>query len=182
MYKYLLLLFTLLLSACCKDAVEQNSHVLADAEKESIPYLMDSAIEFSYSNGFEFPLTTISRQLTKRRTPSDHCGDNYSSFENLSVELRSSSPELLITLDVTPKEIKPNLTITINNREFNGDLTAAADIDTLTVNGTLYEHIYKLDHYSSDTLAIKPKQVLYNKTAGIIQILMTNNEKFTINE
>lgn len=182
MNKYPAIIVFLLLSACCKDGIEVNRYVLSDYEIESIPYLINESVEFKYTNGFKFYLTVSSRQTEVRKTETHHCGDNYSTFETLTVELLSNNPELYIHFEVVPKEFNPYMTISINKYYFDLDITSEPDIDTLTINGKKFNNIYQVDSHTSDTLVIRPKQVLYNKEVGIIQITMTDNEKFTINE
>jgi hypothetical protein len=180
MNKYLTIIVLLIFSSCCKDGVEVNNYTLTDYEKESIPYLANEIVKFRHTNGFEFDLTVISRQTELRKTEIHHCGDNYSTYETLTVELISNIPELYINVNIVPKEINPHMTILVNKYYFDLDMTSEPDIDTLIANGDIFNNIYQMDSYTSDTLVITPKQVLYNKEVGIIQITMTDNEKITI--
>lgn len=172
----------MIFSSCCKEGVEVNKFILSDYENESIPYLENETTEFRYTNGFEFHLRTISRQTTLKKTEIHHCGDNYSTYENLTVKLTSEFPELYITIDIFPKELNPHVTIYINKYDFAFDITNEPDIKTITINGKKFENIYQADSFISDTLIIRPKRVLYNKEYGIVQIIMTDNEEFTINK
>lgn len=180
MNKYLTIIVLFLLSSCCKDGIEVNKYTLTDYEKESIPYLTNEIVKFSHTNGFEFDLTVTSRQTELRRTEIHHCGDNYSTYETLIVELTSNVPELYIKMNVVPNEFNPQMTILVNEYYFDLDITSEPEIDTLIVNGNIFSNIYQMDSYASDTLVITPKQILYNKEVGIIQITMTDNEKITI--
>ena len=180
MNKYLTIIVLLLLSSCCKDGIEVNKYTLTDYEKESIPYLTNETIKFSHTNGFEFDLTVTSRQTELRKTEIHHCGDNYSTYETLTVELISNIPEFYINIEVVPNEFNPHMTISVNKYYFDLDITSEPEIDTLIVNGYILSNIYQMESYTSDTLVITPKQILYNKEVGIIQITMTNNEKITI--
>lgn len=182
MNKFLTAIILMIFSSCCKEGVEINKFILSENEKESIPYLVSETTEFRYTNGFEFHLRTISRQTTLKKTEIHHCGDNYSTYENLTVKLTSEFPELYITIDIFPKEFNPFVTISINKYDFTFDITSEPDIKTITINGEKFENLYQADYFTSDTLIIRPKQVLYNKEYGIIQIIMTDNEKFSINK
>lgn len=180
MNKYLTIIVLLLLSSCCKEGIEVNRYILTDYEKESIPYLTNETIKFSHTNGFEFDLTVTNRQAELRKTEIHHCGDNYSTYEILTVELISNIPELYINFEVVPKDFNPYMTILVNKYYFDLDITLEPDIDTLSINGNIFSNIYQADSHVSDSLVIIPKQILYNREVGIIQITMTNNEKFTI--
>ncbi len=182
MYKYLIIISFILLSSCCKDGMEVDRYVLSDDDKESIPYSINESVDFKYTNGFEFDLTVSSRETALKKTEIRHCGDDYLTFETLTVTLISNIPELDINLEVVPNKFNSFITISINGYYFHIDITSAPDIDNLTINGRKFENIYQADAHPSDTLVIKPKQVLYNKEVGIIQITMTDDEKFTIKE
>lgn len=163
--------------------METNQYYLTDSDKGQIPYQTNQTIAFNHSNGFEFDLTTTGRKTEWRTTETEHCGDNWSKYEALIVELRSIVPELYIYLEVLPKEIHRLLRISINkNAQFQFDLTSQPDIDTLTINGIEYSDIYQAESFSSDTSIIVPREILYSKEIGIIQITMSNNERFTIDE
>jgi hypothetical protein len=117
-----------------------------------------------------------------QRTEIEHCGDNYSTYESLIVELTSNVPELYIKMNIVPNEFNPQMTILLNGYYFDLDINSEPEIDTLVFNGNIFSNIYQMDSYASDTLVITPKQILYNKEVGIIQITLTNNEKITIKE
>lgn len=176
-------IFLLLLSSCCKEGTEVNKYLLTDSEKAAIPYLPNETIKFNYTNGFEFDMVVADKQTEWRTTETQHCGDNWSKYEVLVISLNSTTPELHIKLESIPKEIDRNTIISINNKtQFHLNLLGEPNIDTLTVNGNTFANIYQADSFWSDTLVIRPKQILYSKEVGIIQITMTDNERFTINE
>lgn len=182
MIKYLTIIVFLLLSSCCKEGIEINKYVLSENEKACIPYFNNETIGFSHTNGFEFDLNVTSRRTELRKTDIHHCGDNYSTYEILTAELFSTIPELFINVEIAAKEFNPHMTISINKYNFIVDITSKPDIDTLTINGNKFNNIYQADYHTFDTLIIQPKQVLYNKEVGIIQIIMTNNETFTVDK
>lgn len=181
MTKYLLIIF-LILNSCCPDSVELSKFILTDSEKESIPYITDQTVSFIHSNGFKFDLYIINKNTEFRQTVREHCGDSFSTYEILTSELMSSIPELNINLEITPFEFDTHLWISVNQQDFYININQAPYFDKLTINGKEFYNVYKTDVPIIDSTIIKPKQLLYNKETGIIQISMTNNETYTINK
>lgn len=178
-----ILFLFLVLSSCCKDGVELEPYLLSDSEKVSIPYSPNETVPFIHTNGFEFDLTVTGQQIEWRTTETEHCGDNWAKYETLIYDLNSTIPEFHIKLEVYPKEINRYISISINNKtNFGLYLPGEPDIDTLIINGNTYANIFKAESYWSDTLLINPKQILYAKEVGIIQITMSDSTQFTINE
>ena len=184
MNKHFIAIITLLLlSACCKDGVEKNKYVLTDIERVAIPYTSNQTIQFKHTNGFQFDLVVLSQKTELERSETKHCGDDYVTYEIYKVELRSNIPELYINLEVFPEVIDRFMSVSINrNSNFGLNLTSQPDIDTLKLNGNEFYNVYQADSFWSDTLTIRPKHILYNKEVGIIQITMTDDETFTIDE
>jgi hypothetical protein len=180
MNRYLVVLFLLITSSCCKDSIESDRYVLSDNEKEFIPYTEDQKVKYKYSNGFEFYMNVTNVKIDFQRTETEHCGEKYISFETKVAKLQSNIPELNISASIMPSEFYPIITITVNNSCFQKDVTKKADFDTLVVDGNRYIDVYQFENKITDTTIIYPHKVLYNQTKGIIQIRMTDGEKFTI--
>jgi len=173
----------LLLSACCKDTIEEDKFFLTDYDRAAIPYTLNQTIPFKHSNGFEFDLAVTGIDTQWETTDTKHCGDSYSSFEIYKVELKSIIPELHINIQVFPKEINRHMNISINsNAGFGLNYAAQPDMDTLILNGIEYYDVYQTDSFWSDSLTIRPMSILYNKEIGILQITTTANETFTIDQ
>ena len=182
MNRYLIILFLFTLTSCCKDSIEVNRYNLSDNEKEFIPYSDNQTIRFIHSNGLQFNMNVTNIYTEFERTKTEHCGENYVSSEIKTAKLESEIPELMISVSITPKEFNPIMGIDINNSYLQKDLTNKADYDTLLINNNKYINVYVFENQISDTTIIYPYKVLYNRTYGIIQIIMTNNEKFTISK
>ena len=179
----IVILSFLLLSACCIDGVEKSKYLLNADERAAIPYTADQAIRFKHTNGFEFDLAVINLQTELETIETKHCGDDYVTYEIYKVELRSNIPELYISLTLFPEIIDRFMTVSLNrNSGFALDIRSQPDMDTLTIDGNEFYNVYQADSFLSDSLTIRPKHILYNKEVGIIQITMTDNETFTINE
>lgn len=182
MNRYITIILLFLLGSCCKDGVEVKRYLLSEIEKECIPYKNGETIGFIHSKGYEFDIGVSNRNIKLERTESYHCGDNYSSYESLKVDLVSDIPELYIKLEMVPREFFPLMTVSINSTYFNLDISSEPHFDTLTINEKMYTNIYLGKTFIADTLTILPGTILYNKEYGIIQIVMTNEEKFTLNK
>jgi len=182
MKNFIFTVLALILGACCKEGKQSNSYILSSDEHAFIPYVANESIRFKHSNRFEFDVKVKSRETKVSKTDVRHCGDNYSFFETLTVELISTNPELSINLSVVPNAYRSSLMIMINNYSFFLNTMSKPDFDTLVINQKSFYNIYNIQSTGSDTLTISPKQVLYSKAVGIIQITMTNNEQFTINQ
>lgn len=182
LHKFLIILLALLIGACCKKSKQTGTYTLSTFEQQCIPYVENTLVKFKHSNGFEFDVKVDKRQSNFLKSEVQHCGDNYAIYESLSVLLSCSNPDLNINLEILPKNYRPIFTISINNYGFYINTDAVPTIDTLVINGKEYYNIYEINAQVMDSTVIRPRQVLYNKVNGIIQITMTHDEKFTINE
>lgn len=171
----------LLLNSCCPDGVEINRYLLSENEKELIPYESNENVEMIYSNGIAFDLN-VDRKMTEMfRSDTQHCGDNYSTYELLLVEMHSEIPEFDIALEVTPSEYNPFVIIRINRYYFDFNSLSEPDYESLEVNGTIFHEVYLIQNQFSDNSIISPKEILYNFQFGIIQIVMTNDDEINLN-
>lgn len=170
----------LLIGSCCPDGVEIDRLALNENEKKLIPYNRNEDVKMIYSNGFEFDLNTDRRATEMHRTDTQHCGDSYSTYELLVVEMHSEIPEFDITLEVTPEEYSPYVNIGINRYYFGFNSLSEPDYEDLEVNGTNFKNVYVLQNQFSEDSIISPKEILYNVQFGIIQIVMTNEDKINL--
>lgn len=182
MNRYITIILLFLLNSCCKEGVEINRYLLSEPEKECIPYRIDETIGFIHSNGYEFDIAVSKRNTRMESTEIHHCRDNYSTYESLTVELLSNTPELHVKLEMVPNEYNPLMTVSINSSFFYLNISYEPEIDTFIINEKTYNNIYVGETFITDSLTILPRKILYNKANGIIQIEMTNEEKYTINE
>lgn len=180
MNKFLIIFSFFFLTHCCKDGIEINRYYLSDTEKTIIPYVDNQIIRFVHTNGYEFDMNVIGVYTNMERTNTEHCGQNYTSFETKKVELESNIPELYISVSIMPLEFNPYMSININRMSYKKDISKELDIDTLIINSQMYTNIYKFETQILDTNIIYPKTILYNKDYGIIKIKMTNNEEYSI--
>ncbi len=180
--KATIVLLVILLGLCCKESFESDRFLLSEDEKSFIPYQINDKVGFIHSGGFRFDLTATNIITELQRTNTEHCGEPYITYETKTVALQSGTPQFDISVAVFPKEFSPYFTININRYYFQKELTEPPDYDTLTLNGRLFKDVYKMEIQYGDTSLIIPQQVLYNCTNGLLQIKMTNDETFTIDQ
>ena len=180
MNKYLIIFVFFIFSSCCKESIEVNRYNLSDEEKMFIPYLNNQTIPFYHSNSFDFNVKVTNLDTEFLRTKTEHCGENYVSYEIKTAQLQSEIPELNISISITSKVFNPIISININNSFLQKDITDGPDFDTLSIDNMNYLDVYQIENNISDTTIIYPEKVFYNRTYGIIQIIMTNHDKFTI--
>ncbi|MFW5892411.1 MAG: hypothetical protein ACOCUQ_03305 [Bacteroidota bacterium] len=160
--------------------MEADRFYLSDEEKRMIPYSEAQQIPFEHSNGYRFELNTVSDLLEMRKTEVSHCGENYDSFQVKEVKMESDIPEFYISTAITPYDFYPYLTMEINSTYFEFFIHDQPNHDTLTINGFVFEDIYIAENLFMDTNLIQPQKVYYNKTDGLLQISMTNEETYSI--
>ena len=179
LFPFIALLF---LNSCIPEGQETGKYELTNEERQNIPYLAGEWIAFSHSKGFEFDLTVSSKDIKSQKSEINHAGDDYFTYETLTTVLESNVPELVINLTVFPLTYNPFLAIEINGYFFEIDLSAAPEWDRLTIGEKEYLNVYQAVSQDSDVEIIKPKKVFFSKEQGLIQIIMTNDEKFTVKE
>jgi len=180
MHRFFLVLTVVCITACCPESIETDRFYLSEQEKNLIPCYEGQVIAFEHSNGYSFELTTVSDLLEMRKTEVSHCGENYYSYQVKEVKMESDIPEFYISATITPYDFYPFLMMEINRTYFELSVHDQPDLDTLTINGFTFEDIFISENHLVDTNLIQPQKVFYNKTDGLLQITMTNEEKYSI--
>ena len=175
MSKSLYFLFFVITTSCCLD---KDTQYLSNYEKEFIPYKLGDTLTFTHDKGLEFYLYTTedTTELVELRH-FEKCG--FVLIENKTVKLESDS-ELSFKFTLPTHEAEESIVLDADGSLFTIYLYRNPDIDTLTLNGHLFENIYKLAGLVTDTTVMTPIELLYTKNDGIIQIVLTNNVTFTI--
>ncbi|WP_339925470.1 hypothetical protein [uncultured Cyclobacterium sp.] len=172
----------LFLSSCIPEGQETGRYQLTNEEELTIPYLAEEIVAFSYSNGFEFDLKVSSKDSKIQKSETHHAGDNYFTYETLTTTLKSNVPELTIALTVFPLAYSPLMSVEINGYFFEIDLSTPPEWEKLILGEKEYDNVYQAVSKDSDAEIIKPEKVYFSKETGIIQIIMTNDEKFTVKD
>jgi hypothetical protein len=154
--------------------------MLTEDDKSFIPYLPGQQIRFKHNSGNIVKVSVIDMFTGESRTVTDHCNDDYTTYEFMVAELFGSNPSLYLRLMVLPLDVSPYLTLTVNNNHFLLDRTIPYTYDSIYIDSLLYRDVYQLESHISDTTIIQPKEVLYNKDYGILEIKLTNNEVFDL--
>lgn len=179
MKKFRVVFILMLLFSCVKEGIETHQYLLTDMENEFIPYQQGQSLSFVHSGGLEFHMRVSADATTMKKSERVHKGDNYVSYEQREVSLNSEVPDFFISLTINPIDYRNDLRVSVNNYNFGMDFLRAPDYDSLTLLGNQFMNIYEMLSYYDSTL-ISPYKILYTKEDGIIQICMTNDEKYTL--
>jgi hypothetical protein len=181
--KIFILLFVasiFVLSSCCKNAMEIGNYKLTDNQAAFIPYKTGESYNYMKSDSSEFFLYVLSVQTETTRTFTDHCSDDYYVYEYKSAQLGSTDPKLSISLMVFPQEYNSLMSFQVNNTYFILDTKELPSIDTISINGIVYDSVYLLSREDSDPGTVNPKKIFYNKKVGILKIVFTNDEFYSL--
>lgn len=200
------LIVSLALSSCCnEDPVETARYELKDQELVMIPYQQGESIPFKHSNGLEFNFYVAESKVEWMEYHEFCewfcCPSYYFSYQTKTAQLESEYPRLSIRLsvggtqygDYSPMQLAVNLNYSHlaaiqydSTYQFVADTIYRAIIhESILVNNAVFEDVIEkyFDYYGSvpDSTILMPKSILYNKQVGLIQIKMTNDESYTIN-
>lgn len=200
--KYLIT-YLIILSAfptCCNDAaVETEKISLSESEVQLIPYSLNQSINFQHSNGFtfNFVVTQDNYNWNSDNYCDECCGGEYTSYQERFVSLESEYPEFNISLslnslqyfeiegkfmDVKINRYNSNLEYDDNSKFICENVICHNEI---VINGKSYFNVIESgleNNYDDDSsINLYPQKLLYNKNFGIIQIKMSNNETYSLN-
>lgn len=200
--KYLTI-YLILLSAfptCCnEDPVETEKIYLSESENQLIPYTLNQTINFKHSNGFTFDfIVNQDNYVWNSDYYCDHCcGGEYTSYQERVVSLQSKYPEFNILLSLNSLQYieteEKSMHVQINR--FNSSLTYDNNAkficesiichDTIVINNNTYFNVVACElkniYETDEAINLYPQKVLYNSDFGIIQIKMSNNETYSLN-
>lgn len=199
------IILLLLLSSCCREkSIETARYKLTSDELALLPYTKGETINFIHSNGYSFDFKVVKDSIEWRVYQDfcewNCCGNDYFSYQVKSTILESSYPKFHIEFSLGGtrfSEYYPQiLSIEINNRHFiNFPYDASTNFicdsetktiyyDSITLNKKMYYKVFKKDfddhYYLNDSTVLVPMSVFFNKS-GLIQLEMSNNETYTIN-
>lgn len=202
--KYLIISFIMLSAfpTCCnEDSVEVERILLSKEEDNLINYTKDEVVKFKHSNGFIFDVLVTNNDYSFRRSFDEYCdeccGGEYRSLQERFVSLTSNYPNLTMTLSLSNNNFSyseyKSINFSLNSystnlfyddkNEFICDSLVVCH-DQIKINNTNYFNVLekKLDSrfHVNDTIDFYPQKLFYNTTKGIIQIKMSNNESYFI--
>ncbi len=177
---FLLILTLFFVSSCCEESHEAARYLLTDKEKSFIPYDKGDSVKFIHSGGNEIGFEVVNEYTYLDMTHTEHCGENYVSYEYKVAELFSVAPYLNLTLKVTPVQFYPFLEIKFNSYDFQINISLPPQMDSVKLGENTFYNVYKAESNMYDNPEIHPDRVLYNKQFGVLQINFTNNDSITI--
>lgn len=194
---YILSVLIFITTSCCDDNIEIARIPLSQIEQDMIPYELNDAIPFVHSNGFKFSITVSEYNLDwEKDIDCEHrcCGQQYSSYQFREIKLTSDYPSFKIDINngnsnyYTPNRLYFRINGYSSMIEFDSLGNFETDnfsnlYDTITINQKLYNNVLDVEFVANaqtDSLINRPASFLYNKESGLIQIITSNNETYTI--
>lgn len=200
--KYLIT-YLIILSAfptCCNDdAVEAEKISLSESEVQLIPYSLNQSINFKHSNGFTFNfiVTQDTYNWNSDNYCDECCGGEYTSYQERFVSLESKYPEFNISLSLNSLqyfEIEGKIMdVKINRYNFNLEYDDNSKFicenvichNEIVINDKTYFNVIESElennYDTNSSITLYPQIIFYNKNFGIIQIKMSNNETYSLN-
>lgn len=207
MKRNIIYLFVILLithSCCNEDPVETARYELSDQELMLIPYNQGESISFKHSNGFEFSLY-VSELIVKWEEYHEFCEwfccpSYFFSYQIKRAKLQADYPKLNIGLSIGSTQYgnysPMELVVDLNNRHFahihydsayhfvSDTVYKAILYESIIINDKVYsdvvEKFFDYHYYVQDTSILLPKSILFNRL-GVLQIKMSNDETYSIN-
>lgn len=190
MRKILLLLLPVLLTGCwpCETTLIDNGP-LPDSVLKYIPYENGSVYKFKHSNGLVVGYETA-RETTGERSYCVECCKYEYKYESNHTELKPDYPIFNIQFDIDNQDTayiqlyasvgKYGFYIPTNTYD---DYMYYEKVDSLLVDTAWYYQVYKLksnydDYYTPDLIYVD--SIYYNFNNGILKIIMSNDESYTI--
>ncbi len=195
--------YLVLLSAfptCCNDIpVETGKVPLSESEIGLIPYSLGQTITFQHSNGFgfDFLVTKDEYEWNPDNYCDECCGGEYTSYQRRTVSLNSEYPGFNISLSInsfqyTDTEEK-SIDVRINRystylKYDNTSKLICGNVvchDEISINNTIYHNVMESTlenvYGTNSSIDLYPQKIFYNTDFGIIQVKMSNNETYSLN-
>ena len=198
---YFLVIVCLLCIACCNEkGTEAARYSLSDKELNLIPYSKNQKINFVHSNGYAFDFVVTENktewEILDNFCEWNCCGIDYISQQYKTTTLTSSYPLMTIRLSIYGNETglsRNSISLNCNNRyslsiPYDSTANFIADsvsksflFDSVLINSKTYYHVIEQYFNTSyeDTTILHPLSIIYNEK-GLLQIKMSNDEKFSI--
>ncbi len=191
-------------SCCLKESVEVAKYELSPGEQSLLPYSKGEIIKFIHSNGYEFDIKVTKSKLEWKQHYDfcewNCCGQDYFSYQTKTATLESSYPKFRIQISLGGRKymdyLPQNLDIALNydhsvqfpydslNNFICDSVSKTIFYDSIPLNNQMYHKVImkNFEHYgfTNDSTMLIPQSIYYNQK-GILQIKMSNNETYTIN-
>jgi len=170
--------FLLIIGACCREKSVVTHHYKVTAEqKEALPHKMDSSYTFLAPNNQPFAITYFSEKTTENYLGGDHCGDSYLILDIYYRNFQSTVPDLFVSFGLQG-DFSASVSVAINKNQFGIITTLAPDLDTITINGVLYQDVYTPTTLYADSATLYFDKIWYNQSHGLLQFTTNNGQVF----
>ena len=190
--KVIYLFFSFLLYGCwpCNTIMIENG-ALPDSALKYVPYVNGETYKFKHSNGLEINYKTT-RETHEEWTGCAECCEYEYHYEVNSTILIPDYPIFNFQFQIDNQDTlnyhcyasvgKYGFHIPTNN-EF--DIDYYEKVDSVKINSVYYYQVFKIkshyeNYYSQDSIYVD--SLYYNYLNGIIKIVMSNEESFTLYE
>ena len=163
---------------------------LPDSLKNVIPYHHGETVKYKHNNGHVVSFS-IERSTEKVTSPCYWCCENIET-DIYEVENTYLEPDYLlfdISLSMNNyKEAMRHFVVKVGVSEFEMPFDYGSQntvvYDTLTINSQEYLNVIKVGNSTnySSSLEIYPVSIYYNRSHGIVKILMSNEEYYELEE
>jgi len=192
MKKWIYLIFSVLLYGCwpCDTIMIENGK-LPDSALKYVPYINGETYKFKHSNGLEINYKTTRETYEEWTSCSECCKYEYH-FEINSTILTPDYPIFNLQFQIDNRDTlnyqcyasigKYGFYIPTNNEH---DIDYYEQVDSVQIDSVYYYQVFKLksnydNYYSRDSIYVD--SIYYSYDKGIIKILLSNNENYTIYE
>ncbi len=198
-----LLVLLLIVSSCClEDPVETARYELSAKEQELLPYMQGQTFDFVHSSGYTFKLNVTKNHIEWKEHHDfcewNCCGNPYYSYQVRTAVLESDYPKFRIEFslgDARMTEYQPSaMNVNVNHGYFlQLPYDSLANFiqdsktiyyDSISLNNQMFYEVIKSDfdylYDNQDSTLLVPKSFYFNHL-GMIQLKMSNNETYTIN-
>lgn len=205
-YSACFILVSFLVTFCCRDESEETArYELSPEELNLLPYQYGEKINFLHSMGYSFDFTVTEERLEWKKYYDfcewNCCGNDYFSYQTKTIILESAYPRFHIEFSQGGSRYHDYIPFALNmemNYSYftqfpydslavfiNDSLSQTSFFDSLVLHDNLFYDVVKRDFEfyrpEEDSTLLLPGSVYLN-SLGLLQIEMTNNESFTLNQ
>lgn len=197
-----LLVIAAVFSACCREESQEIArYELSASELDLIPYSLGEKVNFIHSNGYTFDFTVSNEECKWERGDNfceeNCCGVDYFSYQVKTTTLESSYPQFTLRFSLgnsaSFEGASNNLVISLNGYSFivqyDEEINLLSNttehtilLESITLNNKHYSNVIEKTfiYDDSSTSGLRVEKMYYNKL-GLLQIKLSNNETYTIN-
>ncbi|RYD78248.1 MAG: hypothetical protein EOP53_11530 [Sphingobacteriales bacterium] len=185
-----------MISCCPKDEIV--SYKLTPGDSAFVPYQKGQQLTFKHSAGSNVQFTVNGRLKAVDKESGHEEGITfcrkytYYYYDREEIVMLSTNPSIKLQIEIFPKQdtFPPSLRISTLSNIFR--LQNLADACFPHVEKQCFDSIKLLNHTYYNAIQITPdssnftpgylraKSIIFNKNDGILQILMSNNESYTL--